>query len=160
MPALAAFLIIAATGGADLSDLDPQPQPADAPALLNWSDLYRERRHALKAGLRIWTGVTVQVIGYMVEGNRPVRAGAPAPSFVLLPEAGNLLHPAHTFGDQMVKVSLAAGSEMQFSPKALVLACGTLRILSGDPVGTEPLYVLEESQARIIDKTEIAKYFK
>ena len=60
--------------------------------------------------------------------------------FVLLPEAGNLLHPAHRVGDQMISVHVADGERAQYSPMALTWVWGILRVLPGESDGTTPLY--------------------
>ena len=96
----------------------------------------------------------------MMDGARPIRAGQPTNSFVLLPDAGQLLHPAHRFGDQMIAVQLRDGDTIKFSPRALVWVWGTLQSSPGDPVGNEPLYALRDARAIPALKADIDKYFR
>jgi hypothetical protein len=49
--------------------------------------------------------------------------------FVLLPEAGNFLHPAHRFGDQMITVHLEPDTRVRFSSRALVWVGGNISSL-------------------------------
>jgi hypothetical protein len=79
---------------------------------------------------------------------------------VLLPEAGNLLHPAHRFGDQMIAVHLVPDARVRFSARALVWVRGTFRASAGDPAGAEPVYTLDRARVQPASKDEIRKYFK
>ena len=47
-----------------------------------------------------YTDAVVQALGYMTEGDGPTLTGELIRDFVLLPEVGDALHPAHRFGDQ------------------------------------------------------------
>jgi len=96
----------------------------------------------------------------MMEGAQPIAPGQPTKSFVLLPDAGNLLHPAHRFGDQMIAVHLRESDTIKFSPRALVWVWGKLRTSPGDPAGGEPLYGLDNARAELAPKTDIRKYFR
>jgi hypothetical protein len=102
----------------------------------------------------------IRALGYMMDGDHPLHDAERVESFVLLPDAGHVTHPAHRFGDQMIDVRLTAGSTIQFSERRLVWVWGTLRTLSGDPGGHEPLYVLENARAESADKADIRKYFR
>ena len=95
-----------------------------------------------------------------MDGDQPIRESEPVQEFILLPEAGNLLHPARRFGDQMIAVHLPSGRRVQFTPRRLVWVGGTFRASSGDPVGSRPLYDLEQAQVALASKTEIRKYFR
>jgi hypothetical protein len=61
----------------------------------------------------------------MTDGDRPIPKGGRITDFVLLPNAGNFLHPAHRLGDQMIAVYLREGEWIAFSPMALVWVAGT-----------------------------------
>ncbi len=106
-----------------------------------------------------FNGAAVQALGYMAEGDRPIAAGERVADFVLLPDRGNPLHPAHRFCDQMIAVRLREDDPARFSPMALVWVWGTLRISSGDPAGSRPLYALDHARLRAADSDEIRKYF-
>jgi len=96
----------------------------------------------------------------MVDGDRPLHEGEWVRDFFVLAEAGNLLHPAHRYGDHMIAVHLGNESRVQFSPRSLVWVWGIIRDVPGDPAGSTPLYSVEQAGTRPADKSEIAKYFK
>jgi len=96
----------------------------------------------------------------MMKGDWPVRDGERVQSFVLLPDAGNPMHPAHRFGDQMIDVRLDGDTAVRFSERSLVWVWGTLRMLPGDPSGHKPLYVLENARTEPANKADIQKYFR
>ena len=96
----------------------------------------------------------------MMDGTQPIAAGQQVNSFVLLPDAGNLLHPAHRFGDQMITVHLRENDTIQFSPRALAWVWGTLQTAPGDPAGGESLYALGNARAELAPKTDIRKHFR
>ena len=143
------FVVIASTQP-DLSELTPIRNPQANYLLLNWSSLGRE--HPRNKG--------VQVLGYMVDGDRPLREGDWVKEFVVLPEAGNLLHPAHRFSDHIIAVHLEYDARVQFSSRSLVWVWGVFRESPSDPSGSTPLYSVEQAGARPADKSEIGKYFK
>ena len=99
---------IVSTTEPDLSDLTPIGQPPGQYELLNW--------FALRHG-RFSSEAAVQALGYMVESDRSPQAGDWVRDFVLLPEAGNLLHPAHRIPDEMIAVRLREGEQIQSLPE-------------------------------------------
>jgi hypothetical protein len=156
VPVLGAVLAIVSTTEPDLSDLAPihQPQvrqPQSGYVLLDWLTL-RDGRFSPDA--------SVQALGYMLESDHPLHTGDSIRDFVLLPEAGNLLHPAHRITDQMIVVHLRAGEQIQFSPRSLVWAWGIFRAAPGGPSYLQPIYHLDQAQAKHADKSEISKYFR
>lgn len=160
VPVLGVVWAIASTSQPDLSDLSPSKAQSGEYVPLGWSTLLRNHSRALNARATIFSGASIQGLGYMMEGAQPIAAGQPTKSFVLLPDAGNLLHPAHRFGDQMIAVHLRETDAITFSPRALVWVWGTLQTLPGDPAGGEPLYVLGNARAELVPKTEIRRYFR
>jgi hypothetical protein len=160
IPFAAAVLAISGTSRTDLSDLVPIRSSAETYAVLNWSTLLREHAHALKAGSSPTAGAPVEALGYMVDGDVTSGERERVQDFVLLPEAGNIFHPAHRFGDQMIAVHLAPGGKVRFSSRALVWVWGTFRASAGDPAGSTPLYSLEGARVRTADTGDIQKYFK
>ena len=144
--------------GPDISDLSPVIARTGDHTILNWVDL--ERRHrALQQGTYVFNGARIQALGYMMERDRPIPTGKSVREFALLPDAGNLLHPAHRFGDQMIAVHLTIGREVEFVPKRLVWATGILRASSGDPTGSRPLYDLDEATVAPASRVELNHYF-
>ena len=80
--------------------------------------------------------------------------------FVLLPDKGNAVHPAHRFGDQMIEVNLRSGERVRFARGTLVWVWGTLRGLPGNPLGSVPLYQLQNARTQPTSQEEIPKYFR
>ena len=158
LPIIAALILITKTAGPDLFDLAPVVSRSDQYVILAWSDLERTK-HAMKTAT-VSSGTMIRALGYMMEGNLPVGDGEIVQNFVLLPDAGNAIHPAHRFGDEMIDVRLDAGNEVRFAQRSLVWVWGTLRMLPGDPLGHEPLYVLENARTEPANKADIQKYFK
>lgn len=159
VPALGALIAIFSTAEPDVSDLTPVLQTIGPYAVLNWSDLERRPR-ALQQGTGVFAGARVQALGYMMESDGPIRAGEPVHDFVLLPDAGHLLHPAHRLGDQMIAVHLIAEEQVQFAPRSLVWVRGVLRASLGDPAGDKPLYNLEQATATPASKTDLKRFFR
>jgi len=150
VPVAGTVLVVFASTQPNLSELTPIGNPQENYSLLNWSSLGRDSP----------SNKAVQVLGYMMDGDRPLREGEWVQDFVLLPEAGNLLHPAHRFEDQMIAVQLKNDSRVQFSPRLLVWVWGIFRESPGDPGGTAPLFTIEKARAGPADKSDIGKYFK
>jgi hypothetical protein len=80
--------------------------------------------------------------------------------FVLLPGAGAVFRPVHSFGDQMTEVHLAAGRTIRFLERRLIWVSGRLRSLPGDPNGRQPLYLLENASVEPAARTDIGRYFR
>ena len=158
LPIIPIGIVITQRTGPDLFDLTPVVSHSDQYLILAWPDLERGR-HALHTGA-ISSGASIRALGYMMDGGRPVHDGERVQSFVLLPDAGNSVHPAHRFGDQMIEVRLETGSLARFSERSLVWAWGTLQMLPGDPLGHMPLNVLEHARTEPADRTDIKRYFK
>jgi hypothetical protein len=158
LPVIAGVVFTTRTLVPDLYDLTPVVSRSDDYLILAWPQLERAK-HALYAGA-VSSGALVRALGYMMDGDRPIRDGERVQGFVLLPDAGNPVHPAHRFGDQMIDVRLQAGNEVRFSERSVVWVWGTLRMLPGDPSGHEPLYVLEQARTEPANKADIQKYFK
>ena len=118
--------------------------------MLNWSGL-QQASHADAA---------VQALGYMLESGQPVRSGDWVQDFVLVPDAGNLLHPAHRIPDEMIAVRLQDGEQIQLSLRSLVWVRGRFRPTPGDPAGFQPLYRIDHARAQLADKSDISRYFR
>lgn len=159
IPLAAMVCAISSTSRPDLSDLAPTRDLVENYAVLNWSTLLRHP-HALDAGHSFSAGERVQALGYMFESDHAMGEGEWVRDFVLLPEAGNIFHPAHRFGDQMIIVHLTPGGRVRFSSRALVWVWGTFRASAGDAAGSTPLYALELARVQTAEKGDIPKYFK
>lgn len=160
VPILGTIFVTASTSEPDLSELSPIDPRANKYALLDWSVLLQDHSHVLKAGPVIPSGAEVQAMGYMMAGDQPVRKGEWIQDFLLLPEAGSLLHPAHRNRDQMIAIHLEDSARIQFTPGALVWARGNFRVSSGLGARPEALYILERARVKPADRTDIKRYFK
>jgi hypothetical protein len=158
LTAIGAVLLSSPRAGPDLFDLVPKVPKMNGYLLLAWPGLER-KLYALDAEA-ISSGALVRALGYMTDGDQPVRDGASVENFVLLPDAGTPLHPAHRHGDQMIAVRLESGNTIRFSERRLLWVWGTLRVLPGDSEGREPLYVLENARAETAIRADMAKYFR
>jgi len=151
VPVAGTVLAIVSTTVPDLSDLAPIRQTQSQYVLLNWLAL----RHG-----QFSPAASVQALGYMLESDRSLHPGDWVRDFVLLPEAGNILHPAHRIPDQMIAVRLREGEQIQFFPRNLVWVWGTFRESPGDPAGVQPLHHIDQARAKRADKSEISTYFR
>ena len=151
-------LFMTRRAGPDLFDLTPTAARIDGYTLVAWHDLER-LRGALKTGGPS-TGSPTRVLGYMMDDEKPIRDGTQVNRFVLLPDAGSAVHPAHRFGDQMIGVQLRTGSAILFKQGRLVWVWGTWKVLAGNSTGDKPLYQVQDSHVENADKAEIGKYFR
>jgi len=158
LPIIPIGIVITQRAGPDLFDLTPVVSHSDQYLILAWPELERGR-HALHTGA-ISSGAMIRALGYMMNGDRPLRDGERVQGFILLPDAGSAVHPAHRFGDQMIGVRLEAGKTVRFSERSLVWVWGTLQMLPGDPLGHAPLNVLEHARAEPASRADINRYFK
>jgi hypothetical protein len=116
-------LLIASDMRSDLSELQPVFKLwADGVELVGWPQLRPDT--ALSEH-------RVRMLGYMMDGYRPVADGAPVAMFVLMPEAGHLLHPAHRVREEMVEVWLAEGTSVAYKDRDMVWVEGLLRRSEG-----------------------------
>jgi len=152
--------VIAFTTQPDLNELTPVVSHTAGFTLLGWESLLRDQTHTLNAGSAIASGTAVEVLGYMMDGNRTLENGEWVQEFTLLPEAGNPIHLAHRFGDQMITVHLRNDARARFSLRALVWVSGNLKALPGDPVGDKPLYAIEQARAELAGRGEARTYFR
>ena len=133
----------------DLSELKPTKPVDDKGAMpVGWPDL--ERQHDGPQRIRM--------IGYMMDGYQPSRDGATVDVFVLLPEAGQFLHPAHRIPNQMVEVR--PSRPIVFHYRALVWVTGTLnRTMSvhGDDKAAYSMIAAEVDPAA---ERDIGKWFR
>jgi len=161
VPILGTIFVTTSTSERDLSELTPINDHAGSYLVLNWSVLLQDHApYRGKASAEIAAGTEVQVLGYMFDGGRPVSKGEWMSEFVLLPEAGNLLHPAHRIRDQMIVIHLDGGQRVQFSPRALTWVSGTFGVSPQPSVRSKPLYTLERARAKLADGADVQRYFK
>jgi hypothetical protein len=145
--------------GPNLFELTPRVPSIDDYTLVAWHDLEYAYGGALRVGGPS-AGSPTRVLGYMMDTDHPIQDGDAVDRFVLLPDAGSAVHPAHRFGDQMIDVQLRTGTAILFKEGSLVWVWGTWKAIAGDSAGDKPLYQLQEAQAKNVDEEEISKYFR
>lgn len=161
VPILGTIFVTASTSEPDLSEVAPINDHAGTYVVLSWSALLQDHPPDLgKARTGIVTGIDVQALGYMFDGDRRVSKGEWVTEFVLLPEAGSLVHPAHRIRDQMIVIHLEDGKQIQFSPRALTWVWGCFGVSPESAVRSKPLYTLERARAKLADRADIQRYFK
>jgi len=160
VPILGTVFVTTSTTEPDLAELTPTNPHAGNSLVLGWPALLQNHPQVTDAESRIPAGIEVQALGYMVDGDRVVDKGELVQEFILIPEAGNLLHPAHRIPDQMIAIHLAEGIRIQFLPRALVWVWGRFRVSPGPAVRSKPLYTLDRARAQPANKADIARYFR
>jgi hypothetical protein len=136
-PMLLAVALVGMDMRSDLSELKSTGQMDDKGAVpVGWPDLGRPHDGPGK----------VRMIGYMMDGYRPSRDGATVDMFVLLPEAGQFLHPAHRIPNQMVDVH--PSHPVVFRYRDLVWASGTLTRTIGSPGAERADYALTAAEVK------------
>lgn len=94
----------------------------------------------------------------MMDVYRPVPDGAKAGMFILMPEAGHFLHPAHRIPEEMVEVSPVRPLPFQY--RRLVWVWGLLgRVTreaeSGAARRETALFAMSDAEVRPADNTDI-----
>ncbi len=149
LPMILAVALVALDMRTDLSELKPNMQPDDKGEVpVGWADLkeFGESPHR------------VRMLGYMLDDLRRPHEGSRADIFILLPEAGQFLHPAHRIPGQSVVVW--PRYPVVFRNRQLVWAAGMLsRALrtSGDD---QPAYAMTFADITAADERDIAKWFR
>ncbi len=164
LPLILAFLLVAADMRSDLSDLIPaEALPDNTATLIGWSDLEIPENRSLSLEQTRWQPQRrVRMLGYMMDGyadgHKPAPDGAPVSMFILLPEAGQLLHPAHRIPDQMVEIRPVQPALFRF--RSLVWVEGAL---SGTPGRRNPDKALYSMNAAVVQpafQSDITLWFK
>ncbi len=107
--------LVTSSSQTDLSDLTPVAQPAGSTPVLSWASLLRDHRLVADAGEAPHAGMEIRALGYAMDPVGPLQDVDRVRAFVLLPDAGNLMHPAHRFGDQMVVARQRQGDTYRVS---------------------------------------------
>jgi len=143
----------------DLSELKSTGLADDQGAVpVGWPDLETpEARHEGPGPVRM--------IGYMMDGYQPVHDGALVDMFILLPEAGQFLHPAHRIPNQMVEVR--PSHPVVFRYRDLVWATGILdrtfgasRNTAGAPGNATAAYAIRAAEVTPAAQRDIGKWFQ
>jgi hypothetical protein len=175
LPLILAFVLVALNMRSDLSDLMPaEALPDGAAVLIGWQDLeIPEGKQVSLEQTRSRPERRVRMLGYMMDsygmdGRTPSPDGSPVSMFVLMPEAGHMLHPAHRIPDQMVEVWPA--SPVPFRFRSLVWSTGNLARTRGPhgwhderPQGRQeegPLYSMAAADVQPALQSDITLWFK
>jgi hypothetical protein len=155
-PLFLAYILVAVDMRSDLSELKPVVQAGEAGAVpVGWSDLEGQPVESLPEG-------KVRMIGYMMDGYEPSKDGTLASMFILLPEAGQFLHPAHRIPNQMVEIRPRL--PIPFHGRELVWAMGTLnRTLhgtSGSSGGEKAAWAMGDAKVDPAEQRNIGKWFR
>lgn len=146
LPVFLAYVLVAADMRPDLSDLKPrEEQPAGTPPVIGWPHIEP----------LLYT--TVRMLGYMMDGYKPSRDGDPVEVFILLPDAGQLLHPAHRISDQMVEIRLRRAMAFQF--RRLVWASGNLSSTGARPHSDRAAWAMTDAEVTPAGDHEITRWF-
>jgi hypothetical protein len=148
VPMLLAVALVAIDMHSDLSALKPTGQVDDRGAVpVGWSnlDVRQEGRQR------------VRMIGYMMDGYHPSRDGASVDMFILLPEAGQFLHPAHRVPNQMVEVR--PSHPVVFRYRDLVWATGTLSRTMGSRGDEKAAFAMAAAEVNPAATRDIGKWF-
>jgi hypothetical protein len=147
-PLFLAYILVAVDIRSDLSELNPAKNADDAGLVtIGWPDLERDGAQG-----------RVRMIGYMMDEYQPSSDGPPVDMFILLPEAGQFLHPAHRIPNQMVEVR--PRHAVPFRRRELVWAVGTLNRTTGKPDEDKASWVMRDAEVQAAAQRDIAKWFR
>src|SRR5260370_34728536 len=95
----------------------------------------------------------------MMDVYHPVRDETAVKMFILMPEAAQLLHPAHRHPDEMVEVWLASGRSVSYVDRNLVWVEGTLqRVHQSSREGLASYAIRDAAVERASDR-DITRWF-
>lgn len=159
-PMFLGFVLIALDTRLDLSDGRPRSaQSSDAAVPVGWPSLRQDDVISGRDGINALpkNGSPVKMLGYMMEGYQFAPSGSRVSMFILMPEAGHFLHPAHRNPDEMVEVWPEAGSII-FKNRDLVWASGRFERLAGAKEG-HALYAMRRAIVASARQQDVARWF-
>jgi hypothetical protein len=150
-PVLLTGVLIAIDMRTDLSGLKArQGEREDIQPAIGWGDL---------ANLTPARQLPVRMLGYMMEGYRSVNDGTPVMMFMLMPDAGHVLHPAHRVPDEMVEVWLPLDMPVRYSDRRLVWVSGTLRRKDAVLKEGEAMFTISNATVHGAAERQIRQWF-
>jgi hypothetical protein len=150
--ALACFLV-AADIRSDLSDLRPARALADpATALVGWPEL--ETRDGRPTGIAV---PHARMLGYMMDRYQPAKEGERVEMFMLLPEAGQIMHPAHREPAQMIEIRLVRAAPFRY--RRLTWVTGKLTPVKRRSDSEQAFYSMREATAEPAAQRDITHWF-
>ena len=154
LPLILAFVLVALNMRSDLSELIPSEALPDGTAtLIGWQDLEIPEGKTVSLEQTRWQpGRRVRMLGYMMDSHGRM--------FVLMPEAGLILHPAHHIPDQMVEVWPTTPVPFRF--RSLVWSTGNLERTRGSHGSHDdrPLYTMTSAEVQPAVESDITLWFK
>ncbi|HEY3824075.1 MAG TPA: DUF3299 domain-containing protein [Bryobacteraceae bacterium] len=150
IPMILALVLVAMDMRIDLSELKSSGGIDEQGAVpLGWPNLEVSAHQ---------DGRRVRMIGYMMDGYQPSRDGAQVNMFILLPEAGQFLHPAHRIPSQMVEIR--PRHPVVFRYRDLVWASGVLNRTIGSTGDEKAAYAMSDAEVNRATEREIGKWFR
>jgi hypothetical protein len=161
LPMSAGYYFIGREARPDFSDYLPQAiAAADGSLLVSWSSLRQGPRFSDQPANPIPPHRSVvSIAGYMMDGYQYVPDGSSAKMFVLMPETGHILHPAHRIPDEMVEVWPREG-RIVFESRKLIWVTGRLVKQNVPMQGERALYALQDAVVDGVRLEDITRWFK
>jgi hypothetical protein len=155
---LLAFVLVAIDMRSDLDELKSSGQADNNGAIpVGWAEL-EGRRDSATQDAPVGEGRRrVRMIGYMMDGYKASRDGDQVNMFILLPEAGQFLHPAHRIPNQMVEVRSLHPVAFRF--RELVWASGTLNRTTARRGDEKAAYAMSDADVMPASERDISKWF-
>jgi hypothetical protein len=104
------------------------------------------------------TSTRVRMMGYMMDGERSVPDGAMVSNFILMSDAGQLLHPAHLEPSHMINVRLERPVAFQY--RMLVWVSGYLRRVNDRPRHGECIWRMADADLEPASSNSILDWFE
>ena len=148
-PLLLGSILVAVDMRSNLSDLKPSKEEVDDEGFvpIGWPELEAQRAQG-----------RVRMPGYMAEGYRPSAEGTKVDMFILLPEAGHFLRPAHRIPNQMVEIRTEW--PVDFKDRQLVRVSGKLDRTFGKPGAEMAAWAIVQADVRPARQQDILKWFQ
>jgi hypothetical protein len=159
LPMILAYVLVAADMRTELSELKPRASGGGAAAtLIGWPDLEARNGSPLSFEDARWNSQPrVRMLGYMMDGYTASRDGDQVEMFILLPDAGQFLHPAHRVPKQMVEIWLS--NSVPFTFRRLVWTSGILARTPGRRDSDKALYVMKDASVEPATESDITRWF-
>jgi hypothetical protein len=158
IPTFLAFVLVAVDMRSDLDELKSSGQTDDQGAMpIGWPELEGQIDRSTAFQPANWESQRVRMIGYMMDGYKPSRDDEQVSMFILLPEAGQFLHPAHRIPNQMVEVRPL--HPVSFRYRELVWAFGTLNRTAARLGDEKAAYAMGNADVTPASERDISKWF-
>lgn len=151
LPLILEYALLTSDMRVDLSEMKPAQAMADPDiALIGWPDLVTEAQPGNGKS-------RVRMLGYMMDGYVSIRDGESVEMFMLMPEAGQFLHPAHRIPEEMVEVWPKI--RVPFKERSLVWVSGVLA-RAPKPSGEHASYAMRNAAIEAASESDIKLWFR